>query len=136
MPAPERARRAPTMRASGFRPSAAAFDAFISTSAAAPSEMLDALAAVMVPSLMNAGFSVGILSSLAFGGCSSLPISVSPAFPFHRDRCHFPPERPAIAMAACARFSESMAYASCCSRVKPYFAAQLSANTPIALPRS
>ena len=43
----------------------------VSTSAAAPSEIELELAAVTVPPSRNAGFSVGILSGLAFGGCSS-----------------------------------------------------------------
>ena len=64
--------------------------------------MLDALAAVMVPSLMNAGFSVGILSSLAFGGCSSLPISVSPVLPFAVTAATSHLNEPSL-MAACAR---------------------------------
>src|SRR5213080_4430070 len=42
--------------ASGFRPSSFARDAFIRTTAAAPSFNPDALPAVTVPSLLNAGF--------------------------------------------------------------------------------
>ncbi len=61
----------PTMRAIGLTPSRAAVDSRISTSAAAPSEMLDDVAAVIVPSFLNAGFRPGILSSLALNGCSS-----------------------------------------------------------------
>ena len=51
-------------------------------SAAAPSEIELELAAVTVPPSRNAGFSVGILSGLALGGCSSVATSVSalPAF--------------------------------------------------------
>jgi hypothetical protein len=49
-----------------------------STSAAAPSLMLDALAAVIVPSFLNAGLRPGILSSLALKGCSSNLTTVSP----------------------------------------------------------
>src|SRR5258708_14755658 len=44
-----------TMRASGFLPRLAASLAFISTNAAAPSLMPDALPAVTVPSLVKAG---------------------------------------------------------------------------------
>ena len=66
------------MRAIGLQPSLAAVDSRISTSAAAPSEMLEALAAVIVPSFLNAGFRPGILSSLALKGCSSNLITVSP----------------------------------------------------------
>jgi hypothetical protein len=49
-------------------------DARIITSAAAPSLMLELLAAVMVPSFLNAGLSVGILSSLTLPGPSSMLI--------------------------------------------------------------
>ncbi|MDR9114101.1 hypothetical protein FEP49_06045 [Burkholderia multivorans] len=45
------------IRASGVRPSAWAFCADITSTAAAPSLMPDALAAVTVPSFANAGFS-------------------------------------------------------------------------------
>jgi hypothetical protein len=61
----------PTIRAIGLTPRRAAVDSRISTSAAAPSEMLDDVAAVIVPSFLNAGFRPGILSSLALNGCSS-----------------------------------------------------------------
>src|SRR4029079_8445090 len=58
-----------TMRANGVLPSLAASDAFISTTAAAPSLMPEALAAVTEPSLSNAGRSLEIDSSVtpAFG---------------------------------------------------------------------
>ena len=54
----------------------------IRTSAAAPSEIELELAAVTVPPSRKAGFSVGILSGRALGGCSSVATSVSdlPAF--------------------------------------------------------
>src|SRR5579859_6691884 len=45
------------MHASGFKPSSFAFAALIITTAAAPSLMPDALPAVTVPFLSNAGFS-------------------------------------------------------------------------------
>ena len=52
------------------------------TSAAAPSEIELELAAVTVPPSRKAGFSVGIFSGRALGGCSSVATSVSdlPAF--------------------------------------------------------
>ena len=49
----------PTMRASGVRPSARAFSADITTTAAAPSFTPGALPAVTLPSFLNAGFSAG-----------------------------------------------------------------------------
>ena len=60
-------------------PSRSATLARVITSAAAPAEMEEALAAVIVPSLAKAGFSVGILSGRAFPGCSSSVTCVSPA---------------------------------------------------------
>ena len=62
----------PTMRPAACRPSLSAVERRISTSAAAPSEIELELAAVTVPSFLKAGFSVGILSSWALSGCSSL----------------------------------------------------------------
>src|SRR5262249_18071303 len=53
-----------TMRASGVLPSLAASLAFISTTAAAPSLMPDALPAVTVPSLSKAGRNLLIASSV------------------------------------------------------------------------
>ena len=47
------------------------------TSAAAPSEIELELAAVTVPSLRNAGLSVGIFSRLALNGCSSVSMNFS-----------------------------------------------------------
>jgi len=69
------------MRAIGLVPSRFAVDSRIRTSAAAPSEMLDDVAAVIEPSFLNAGLRPGILSSLALNGCSSNLISVSPLLP-------------------------------------------------------
>ena len=54
-----------TMRASGLRPRLLASSAVISTSAAAPSLMPEALPAVTVPSLAKAGRSLAIASSVA-----------------------------------------------------------------------
>ena len=52
------------MRASGFRPELAAFFSVETTSAAAPSLMPDALPAVTVPSLVNAGLSAASFSAV------------------------------------------------------------------------
>src|SRR5262245_2525647 len=71
-----------TIRATGFSPLASASDWRVSTSAAAPSEMDELVAAVMVPSLAKAGFKVGILSGRPRPGCSSLSTTVSPLRPW------------------------------------------------------
>ncbi|MNY21727.1 hypothetical protein D3C86_1552920 [compost metagenome] len=68
----------PTIRASGCRPRRLASSAVISTRALAPSEIELELAAVMVPSLLNAGLRLGILSGMAFSGCSSSWTTTSP----------------------------------------------------------
>src|ERR1700722_1456742 len=60
-----------TIIARGLRPRFSASERRIKTSAAAPSEIELELAAVTVPSLRKAGCRLGILSSLALGGCSS-----------------------------------------------------------------
>ena len=62
-------------------PARLAVDSRIITSAAAPSLMDELEAAVMVPSFLKAGLSVGILSSLTLPGPSSMEITVSPARP-------------------------------------------------------
>ncbi|MCY1309206.1 hypothetical protein D9M70_592790 [compost metagenome] len=98
----------PTILASGWRPRLAASSAVISTRALAPSEIELALAAVMVPSLRNAGLRPGILSRLALSGCSSSFTSTSPlrvvTVTGTISACSEP-----LAMAAWARFSDSMA---------------------------
>ena len=57
--------------ASGLIPIASAFSLLINTKAAAPSFMVEALAAVTVPSLVKAGFSSGILSNFTLNASSS-----------------------------------------------------------------
>ena len=69
------------MRASGLMPRRSASAADMSTTAAAPSEIEDEEAAVTVPSLRNAGFSVGILARSTVNGVSSLSTTVSPLRP-------------------------------------------------------
>jgi hypothetical protein len=57
-----------TTRATGLMPSRSATLWRVSTSAAAPSEIDEALAAVIVPSLAKAGLEVGIFRGVALGG--------------------------------------------------------------------
>ncbi len=122
-----------TMRAIGFRPRLLASSALITTVAAAPSEMLDELAAVTVPSLLKAGFSVGILATSDLPGCSSVANSTSPLRVATLTGTISSANAPE-AIAACARLTDSVANASCSSRVKPYLAAVASAKMPIDLP--
>ena len=62
---------------SGVKPRAFAVDNFIITNAAAPSEIELELAAVIVPSFLNAALSEGILSGRALPGCSSVSMVTS-----------------------------------------------------------
>ena len=123
------------LRATGFEPSRTAVDSRISTSAAAPSEMLDEVAAVIVPSFLKAGFRPGILSSLALKGCSSNLITVSPDLPGIVTGAISQAKLPS-SFAFFERSVDAIANWSIASRVKLYFATHCSANTPIALPRS
>src|SRR5690349_6594545 len=120
-------------------PSFSAVERRIITSAAAPSEIELEFAAVTVPSLRNAGLSVGIFSKLALNGPSScsmkrsfLPV-LTAAFTFMGvvSQANAP-----FRFAACARSSDAIAILSCSSRLKLYFAAQSSAKLPINLPLS
>ena len=122
-----------TMRAIGLTPILAAVLSRISTSAAAPSEMLDEVAAVMVPSFLNAGFSPGILSSLALKGCSSNLMTVSPPLPATLTGAISQSKLPS-SLARLLRSVDAIANASIASRLNWYLATQSSANTPIALP--
>ncbi len=94
--------------ASGVRPRRSASDPRISTSAAAPSEIEEELAAVTVPPSRKAGFSVGILSGRAFSGCSSVSITVSPPRVFSVTGAISPANLPPW-IAALARSSEASA---------------------------
>ncbi|MCY1559098.1 hypothetical protein D9M68_960990 [compost metagenome] len=98
----------PTILASGWRPRRSASAAVIRTSALAPSEIELALAAVMLPSLRNAGFRVGIFSRLAFSGCSSSLTWTSPLRVTTFTGTISAVSEP-LAIAAWARCSDSMA---------------------------
>ena len=66
------------IRARGFAPRFFASDSVIMTSAAAPSEIDEEVAAVTVPSLLKAGRSVGIFSTFTLNGVSSSLTTSSP----------------------------------------------------------
>ena len=92
-------------------------------------------AAVTVPSLRNAGFSVGILSGSAFAGCSSFARTTSPLRPATVTGAISQAKVPS-SFAARARLSDSSAKPSCSSRVNANFEAQSSAKVPIRRPLS
>ena len=102
--------------------------------AAAPSEMLDELAAVTVPfSLRKAGFRVGILAMSDLPGCSSVANSASPLRVLTVTGTISSAKAPDAmrGLGAPYRFE---AKASCSSRVNAYLSAVASANTPIDWP--
>ena len=72
----------PRIFAIGFIPSSCAFSLLINTTAAAPSLMVEAFAAVTVPSFVKTGFNPGIFSKFTFLNSSSSAKNVtSPFFP-------------------------------------------------------
>ena len=85
----------------------------MSTSAAAPSEIEEELAAVTVPSLPNAGFSAGILLMSQVPGVSSRATTVSPLRVFTVTGVISASNSPA-STARSARRTDSVAKASCC----------------------
>ena len=120
------------MRASGFRPRPAARSAVITSSAAAPSFNPDALAAVTVPSLANAGRSPAIESSVvpAFGYSSCANATGSPFRYGIMTGTISSTNRPAFC-AASALFWLATANSSCCARETSYFFATFSAVVPM-----
>ena len=94
---------------------------------------LELLAAVMVPSFLKAGLSVGIFSSLTLPGPSSTEITVSPERSLTVTGVISAANAPDL-IAACARCTLAVAKLSCCSRVKLYLAAQSSPKVPIERP--
>src|SRR5262245_24386563 len=125
----------PTTVASGASPRASALARRIITSAAAPSEIELEFAAVTVPSLRNAGLSVGIFSRFALNGCSSSSTNFS-SLPTLIARGAISQAKDPSLFAFCARFREAMAKSSCAWRENWYFAAQSSAKVPIRRPLS
>ena len=95
--------------------------------------MLDDVAAVIVPSLMNAGFKLPILSKRALKGCSSRWITVSPFRP-GIDTGAISQSKLPSSLAVLARVVDVIANWSIASRVNRYRATHSSANTPIAFP--
>ena len=124
-----------TTRASGRLPSCWAVLLRISTRAAAPSLMLELLAAVMVPSFLKAGLSVGILSSLMRPGPSSMATSASPPRLLTVTGVISAAKAP-LWTAAWARCTLALAKASCCARLNWYLAAQSSPKVPMERPLS
>ena len=119
------------MRASGVMPRFEAASAPISTRAAAPSLMPEALPAVTEPSLEKAGRSFARASTVTPAlGNSSVSTMVSPLRPLMVTGTISSLNRPAL-MAASALFCDAVANWSCCSRVICHFWATFSAVVPM-----
>jgi hypothetical protein len=93
------------------------------------------LAAVTVPSLRNAGLSVGILSGFALAGCSSLSIVASPLRVVTVTGGDLQAKVPS-SFAESARLNEVIAKSSCAFARELVLAAQSSAKLPMRRPFS
>ncbi|MNH39852.1 hypothetical protein D3C79_1010800 [compost metagenome] len=89
----------------------------------------------MVPSFLNAGLRLAILSSRALAGPSSTLTTTSPLRVETVTGVISAANAPLCA-AAWARCTLAVANASCCSRVNWYLAAQSSPNVPMERPAS
>ena len=120
------------MRASGFRPSAAAFFAVITITAAAPSLRPEALPAVTEPALSKAGRRPARLSALVLRLMNSSAANTigSPFFCGNVTGTISSLNRPA-SCAAAAFCCDASASVSCCSRVMPCALATFSAVMPM-----
>ena len=120
-----------TIFAIGLMPRRAASAALITTSAAAPSLMPEALPAVTVPSLAKAGRSLPSTSSVVSGfGYSSSATTTSPLRPFTVTGAISSLKRPAF-MASPALCWLPAANSSCSARVSWYCRATFSAVLPM-----
>jgi hypothetical protein len=123
------------MRARAVRPLASAAAARQRTSAAAPSEIEEELAAVTVPPSRKAGFSCGIFSGRALPGCSSVSIRVSPLRDVTVTGATSASKAP-LSMRRKRVGQGAERVASCWSRVNWKASAQSSAKVPIRRPLS
>mmetsp|Transcript_13444 Transcript_13444/g.34294 ORF Transcript_13444/g.34294 Transcript_13444/m.34294 type:complete len:202 (+) Transcript_13444:281-886(+) len=125
----------PFTSASGTLPSSAALLALISTNAAAPSLIDDALTAVIVPVFEKAGFSVATLLGSSLRGSSSCATTVSglPRAPLMVMGSISSLNMPASS-AATARWYDATAKLSWSSREKEYFSAHFSPARPMCDP--
>ena len=118
------------MRARGLSPSALAFSSLMTSTAAAPSFSGHALPAVTVPSGLNAGLSAASFSIVVPGrGPSSLVTSVPSGVVTGTISLSKCPD----ACASTARFWDTTAHSSCCSRVTLQRSATFSAVSPIGM---
>ena len=113
-------------------PARSAYSADVTTTAAAPSEIWDAVPAVIVPSLPKAGLSLARVSAVVPGRMPSSSVTSSGSPP----RCGTgtaaisAANRPFLAAAA-ARWWDMAANSSCCSRVMPSLRPLFSVDSPM-----
>lgn len=119
------------MRASTGKRNSAAFSALISNTTAAPSLSDEALPAVTVPSLRNAGRSRVSASRLVSRGCSSCLTSSASPFGFGTVTGVISCAKRPACCAACAFCCERSAKLSCSARLMAYFSARFSAVMPM-----
>ena len=118
------------MLASGFQPCRSANDLRAKTSMAAPSEMDEAFAAVMLPSLTKAPFRRGILARSALKGCSSF-CTTEACLREGSVMGTISPSKLPSSLARRASFKERMAKSSISLREICSSCAVSSANTPM-----
>jgi hypothetical protein len=120
------------MRASGFTPRALAFSALSTTSAAAPSLICEAFAAVTVPPSWKAGLSFAIPSAVASARMPSSAVNAT-GEPFFCGICtaSFSGSKRPAAVASAALRCEAAANSSCALRGISYFLATSSAVAPM-----
>ena len=120
-----------TQVAMGLTPSSFAFSSLITTTAAAPSLMPEAFPAVTIPSFLNAGRSLAMLSAVVPGrGPSSVSNTTVVFFCFTSTGTISSLKRP-LSIAAQAFCWLAAANSSSCSLVSPHCSATFSAVMPI-----
>ena len=114
-----------------FSPARSAYSADVTTTAAAPSEICEAVPAVIVPSWLKAGLSLASVSAVVPGRMpsSSVTVSCSP-FAGTGTPAISAANRPFLAAAA-ARWWDMAANSSCCSRVMPSSRPLRSVDSPM-----
>ena len=122
----------PIIFAKGNKPNLSAFFLDIKTKAQAPSFNVEAFAAVTVPLFSKADFKFGIFSKFTFLNSSS---SETVTVPFLVSICTgtISSSKNPFSVASAALLYESMAKASCTSRLNPYLRAVWSAKNPIGI---
>ena len=121
----------PTMRAKGSSLCSLRPRSLARTRALAPSLMLEAVAAVIVPSFEKAGLRLANFDGSPLSGPSSSLTAIGSPFLWATGTASISDSNSPSFCAAIARRKLSLAYWSCCSRVRPYLCAHRSPQLPI-----